>query len=227
MRSPLKWFNPQEAVRIYRGNLPHWRQTGCLYFITFRLADSVPRHVADKWQEERRLWMVAHGIDGYPARPDWKMHFDRLPETERKMFERMNTKRLFTELDQSHGECVLRELAAQQIVSNALLHFDGDRWDVGDFIVMPNHVHALVQPLSDHPLEETLYSVKRFAAREINKHLKRTGSIWQKEYYDHIVRNVDELNKIRKYIAENPAKANLSCSAVGCYRATWIDSATA
>jgi type I restriction enzyme R subunit len=225
MAPSFSWFNPQKAVRIYRGNLPHWRQDGCLYFITFRLADSIPRTVAAQWQEERRAWFSAHGIAGYPDHPDWKKQFDQLPEKDRKIFDRMNARRLFAELDRHHGDCLLRDPGARKFVFDALRFFDHNRWKSGDFVIMPNHVHALVQPLGQHALEETLYSVKRFSARKINSRLERTGSVWQKEYYDHVVRDRQELDHIRRYIAENPAKANLPESAVGIYRAAWLDEA--
>jgi type I restriction enzyme R subunit len=225
MVPPFNWFDPKKAVRIYRGNLPHWRQDGCLYFITFRLVDSIPRAVAAQWQEERRIWLEAHRIDGYPDRTDWHKLFNQLPQKEQKVFERINARRLFVELDRCHGECLLQNSSAQKAMSDALLHFDNQRWRIGDFVLMPNHVHALAQPLSNCSLEKTIYSVKRFAAREINRHLGRTGRVWQKEYYDHIVRSRNELKAVREYIANNPAKAHLPDSAVTAWRAEWLDAA--
>ena len=175
----FNWFNPSKAIRIYRGNLPHWRQDGCLYFITYRLGDSIPRHIAEAWQEDRRIWMKAHGIEGYPNQPDWREQFEKLPEKERKMHERMNARRIFTQLDRHCGECLLRDSSCRTAVGNAMFYFDHTRWRVGDFVVMPNHVHALVQPLAGYSLESTLYSVKRFSASGINEQLNRTGSVCQ------------------------------------------------
>jgi type I restriction enzyme R subunit len=220
---PFNWFNSRKAVRVYRGNLPHWRQDGCLYFITFRLDDSIPRSIAAQWQDERRLWLAAHGIKDYPDNLDWKILFEKLPEKERALFHRMNARRLFAELDQCRGECLMRNRDAQKATKESMLHFDGIRWRTGDFIIMPNHVHALVQPMGGRELEQTLYSVKRFAAREINRCMGREGRVWQKEYYDHIVRNAVELANIRNYIADNPAKAKLTSTDGIYFRADWLD----
>jgi len=219
---PFNWFNPRKAVRVYRGNLPHWRQDGCLYFLTFRLADSIPHGILAQWEGERRTWLEAHGIKGYPDSPHWKPEFDRLPEKARHLFRRMNARRLFSELDRCRGECLLRSKDAQRILAEGIRHFDGDRWHVGDFVVMPNHVHALVQVLGDHELENTLYSVKRFSARKINEAQGRKGRFWQKEYYDHIVRDRAELHRIRTYIESNPSKAGLGESEFVYSRASWL-----
>ena len=74
---------------------------------------------------------------------------------------------------------------------------------------MPNHVHALVQPLGTTQLAEILHSWKSFSASQINAHLGKAGSFWKKEYYDHIVRDLEELRRIRKYIRDNPKKAGI------------------
>ena len=224
-KGQISWFNPRKAVRVYRGNLPHWRQDDCLYFITFRLADSIPRGIVAQWQSERRAWLEAHGIVGYPESADWRHLFDKLSERDRRMFERMNSRRLFSELDRCHGECLLGRPEMMDTVANAMRYFDEERWRLGDFIIMPNHIHALVQPLHPWNLEDILSSVKRYSAREINRKLNRSGVVWQKEYYDHIVRDRAELSRIRSYIEENPAKAGLAESTATHYRAGWIDSA--
>ena len=210
-------------MRVYRGDLPHWRQDECLYFITFRLVDSIPKNVAGQWEDERKAWLAAHGIKGYPGNSDWRDEFDRLPEKERKLFQRMNARRLFVELDQCRGECWLREPAARDVLRESIYHFNGTRWKVGDFVVMPNHAHLLVMMLGDYELEDVLYSVKRFSARKINELLNRSGRVWQKEYYDHIVRDRTELFRIRKYIAGNPEKAGLHESESVYARASWLD----
>lgn len=87
---------------------------------------------------------------------------------------------------------------------------------------MPNHVHALAQALGGNELEEILYSVKRFSARKINEAHGRKGRFWQKEFYDHIVRDRAELHRIRKYIESNPLKAGLGESGFVYYRAGWL-----
>ncbi len=107
------------------------------------------------------------------------------------------------------------------------MHFDGERWQVGDFVIMPNHVHLLVVMMGGYELEKVLYSVKRFSAGKINEAVSRNGRFWQKEYYDHIVRDVAELYRIRRYIENNPPKAGLSESGHSYYRADWLDEVVA
>jgi putative transposase len=226
-QQPFNWFDPHRAVRVYKGNLPHWRQDGGLYFVTFRLADSIPKHVLARWDGERRSWLEAHGISGYPDSSNWQKELDRLSEDKRRMFSRMNAKRLFVELDQCHGECWLRNGAVREVLAESMRHFDGSRWRVGDFVIMPNHVHLLVVMAEGSELEEVLYSVKRFSARKINEVLKRNGRVWQKEYYDHIVRDRAELFRVRKYIVDNSNRAGLNESEFLYDRASWLDESVA
>ena len=103
-------------------------------------------------------------------------------------------------LDQGYGECLLKERANKSLVIDALKHFDGDRYDLDEYVVMPNHVHVIVTPKNNHELSAILHSWKSFTATEINKHCGRSGTFWQKESFDHIVRNPAQLEKIRAYI---------------------------
>jgi REP element-mobilizing transposase RayT len=77
---------------------------------------------------------------------------------------------------------------------------------------MPNHVHVLVKPLEEHKISDILHSWKSYTANEINKRENRTGQLWMRESYDHIVRNEKSLNNIRRYINQNPAKAGITVS---------------
>jgi hypothetical protein len=73
-----------------------------------------------------------------------------------------------------------------------------------DFIVMPNHVHVLVSPLGKHTLSEITQAWKSTAAHRVNKLMGCTGTFWQKESFDHIVRSAEQAQKFRQYIQENP-----------------------
>jgi DNA polymerase-3 subunit alpha len=94
-------------------------------------------------------------------------------------------------------------------VENALRHFDGDRYLLGGYVIMPNHVHILVRPAMEHKLPDILQSWKSFTAKEANKLLGRTGEFWQPESFDHIVRSEQQLEKFSRYIEENPVKTGL------------------
>ena len=93
---------------------------------------------------------------------------------------------------------------------DALAHFDGDRYDLLAWCIMPNHVHAVLRPKAGHELPDILHSLKSFTSKKANKILNRTGEFWQAEYYDHLVRNEDDFRKQVEYTLENPAKAGLA-----------------
>ena len=125
------------------------------------------------------------------------------------MFQQSFTRRMHEWLDAGYGSCLLRESKHALIVADALRFFDGDRCALGDFAVMPNHVHLLVTPYANWPLQALLHSWKQFTAREINKLLEREGALWLDESFDHVVRSSEQLSFFRQYIRENPVKAKL------------------
>jgi putative transposase len=205
---PFCGFDEQAEVRIYRnGLLPHWRQTGCTYFVTFRLADSIPKGVADELNYERRLWLGHRGIDSESA--NWKQGFAKLPKAERRSYERLVGNMLNKSLDECLGSCSLRSPIAAKKVHAALVFFDGSRLLVGDYVVMPNHVHVLMTPINGFELEDILHSIKSFSASRINLQLKTSGQYWHRDSYDHIVRDFEQLVAYQEYIAANPSKAGL------------------
>ena len=116
-------------------------------------------------------------------------------------------------LDQGYGACPLRETDAAQIVANTLSHFDGDRYHLGDFVVMPNHVHVLVCLLGTIELESQCTSWKKYSATKINRLLNQRGRFWQEESFDHLVRSPEQFDYLRRYIRENPIKAGLPAGA--------------
>jgi REP element-mobilizing transposase RayT len=91
-----------------------------------------------------------------------------------------------------------------------LRFFDGQRYVLGPWVVMPNHVHVIVRPLGTQLLDEILRSWKGFTAREANRILNRTGQpFWAREYYDHVLRDDQERAALADYTADNPVKAGL------------------
>ncbi len=191
-------FDRTEPVANLSGNLPHWRQSGTTYFVTFRTADSLPKEKLSQWEAERIEWLRTHPEPHTDA--DRRNYYERFPE------------RLQHWLDQGFGASFLARPVLKKIVQDALRHFDGDRYDLGEFIVMPNHVHALVTPLNEHELSAILHSWKSFTATAINKRLGQTGAFWQKESFDHIVRSPDSLEKFAQYIRDNPKKVEATSS---------------
>jgi len=139
-----------------------------------------------------------------------KTHAEPYSEADQQEYFRLFSERVQDWLDAGAGSCLLRDERAAEIVANALKHFDGQRYELGSWVVMPNHVHALVTPREGWELDKILHSWKSFTSHEIDKTLGRSGTLWQHEGYDHIVRNPRALWRIEQYIAENPAKAGIT-----------------
>ena len=194
--SELRFFNPYAEIRHTGSRLPHWQQQGAVYFVTFRLADSIPSRLRDRWQTEREAWLKVH--------PEpWAI------ETEREYHQRFSGA-IERWLDAGHGSCLLRRRDCAQVVAETLRHFEGERVVMISLVIMPNHVHALFVQNPEWPLEKLTQSWKRFAARQINKLLERTGNFWQRDYFDRLVRDEKHFVNCVRYIRRNPEKASLS-----------------
>ena len=200
-------FDPKEDLRIERGaNLPHWFQPGVSYFVTFRTEDSIPADVSRRWHARRAAWLLNHGVS--MGEPNWKDCLDQLAETDRREFHETFSREYLESLDKGYGECVLRQAEMSKIVADSLLHFDGDRYHMGDFVVMPNHVHLIVCLLGDTEIEAICTSWKRFSAKQLNRVLGKKGRFWQEESFDHLIRSLDQFEAIQRYIANNPKSLN-------------------
>jgi REP element-mobilizing transposase RayT len=177
--------------------MPHWRQVGATYFVTFRLADSLPRSKLDELASMKADWEQKH--------PEPRSQ-EALDELARFVFERVEHW-----LDQGLGSCLLRDPQLAQMVVKALHHFDNDRYELGCHVVMANHVHAILRPLQPeiHPLENILGSWKSFTSRHINAVIKTDKAQWQEESYDRIIRDEEHLWRTIQYVGRNPEKAGL------------------
>ncbi len=192
---PFQAFDPFSEVPVAHRRLPHWRQSGVAYFITFRLADSLPQSLLRQWQEERAVWLRWHPL---PWRPD-----------EQREYEERFTDRMQEWLDAGMGACHMRRSDVRAEVERCLLHFDGDRYDIDAVVLMPNHVHAVIKPAHGYELSKLLQGIKGVSGNWCNKLLGYKSPFWMDESYDHIVRDAKELTAFRNYIAGNPAKASL------------------
>ena len=192
----LRFFNPYAETRQTENRLPHWQQEGAVYFITFRQADAVPQKLRDEWEGEREVWLRFHP---QPWTPDIEMEYhQRFSSTIEKW------------LDAGYGSCVLQRPDCAAIVNETLRHFDGRRLALISSVVMPNHVHALFVQHFEHPLEKLFRSWKTFSARRINSVLNCSGSLWQRDYFDRLVRDQKHFENCVRYVRRNPVKARLS-----------------
>jgi putative transposase len=205
---PFEFFDPDQSIDISHRRLPHWYQPGVTYFITFRTADSLPAETMKRWLEERNKWLNQHGIKVEIDRRG-QLTLDRLSRSDRAEYASRFTASFHRYLDAGFGECVLRQPELHRLVAQALMHFDGVRYDLGDFVVMPNHVHLLVCFHADTKMADQCYSWKKFTAAQINKRLGRNGHFWQGESFDHLVRSPEQFAYFQEYIAQNPLKAGL------------------
>lgn len=219
-RIPFRGFDPDGLGRIYEhGILPHWRQEECTYFVTFRLADSLPASVLQEMEYAQNRWLAQHGIDA--TKDSWKQAFARLSAPSRREFERLIGRTLDRHLDHGYGSCILQQSEVSQVVIQALNRFHGTRVHTGDFVVMPNHVHALLRPIKGVELEDVLDSIKSFTANEINELIGTTGELWQRQTFEHIVRDFEQLGAFRRYITANPVKAKLRSDQFCLQAASW------
>jgi len=198
-------LNPRKPVSFYHRNLPHWRQEGATYFVTFRLADSLPREKLDQLREFRNA--SSRELKALP---------ENMPEsTKREMLEQRSQKMIaITEkwLDLGMGSCLLRKPERRKHLIEALEYFDSQRYELGSYVVMPNHVHLVLRPLPGKnrcSLEEILQDRKRASSFAIGKTMDTRKSIWQEESYDRIIRDPQHLWLCLQYIGRNPAKAKL------------------
>jgi len=201
---PFRAFDRNAPVAFYRRHLPHWRQPGCTYFVTYRLNDSIPKAKLQQWEAQMAVWLRAH------PQPH--------SEAEQREFHKQFIVRFHRWLDAGHGACWLRRADVSNIVESALRYFDGERCILGHYVIMPNHVHALVRPVMEFSLSDVLHSWKSYTANVINRSVSRCGTLWQDESFDHIVRDESQLERFVRYIDRNPAKAGLKAGEfrLGC-----------
>ena len=189
-------FDREANVVVSTQHLPHWAQAGTITFITMRLGDSIPREVIQRWDRERGEFLRRHNVD---CRGDWKAARLLLDEKTRVAFDQQFSRARETELDGCLGNCELRNPIASRVVADSLLRFDDDRYVMGDFVIMPNHVHCLVAFRDEQRLRKQCGEWMRFTARKINRLTERTGELWYEEPFDHLVRSETQLTYLRGF----------------------------
>lgn len=194
--------------------LPHWRQLGATYFVTFRLHDSLPDARQRELDLLRQAWEIKH------PEPRGKQAWDELA--------RDLMRRVDPWLDQGTGSCHLKSPEISQLVVDALHRSDGSRCELGCYVIMPNHVHVVLRPLAPETdsLDMILKHWKGSSSRSIQEKLlankqKTSGMLWYRESFDHIVRDAEQLWRILQFVGSNPASAGLSAGSTQ----TWISPA--
>jgi len=190
------FFDPRALIQSSERNLPHWYQDGAAYFVTFRLADSIPQQRLKQWHTEREQWKQSNP--------------DPLSDDQRREYAERFPDRFQKWLDAGRGACVLKKPECGQIVADAMRFFGGQSYHLDAWVIMPNHVHIIFQATQPHSPKEILHSWKSYTANKINQHLGQVGALWQRESYDHIIRSPAQLHHYQHYIAQNPANARIT-----------------
>ena len=185
-----------------RGYLPHFDGRDMIQHVTFHLADSLPRQVVERLEEE----VLREPLENQDV---------------------ARRKRVEDWIDAGHGCCILNEPAIAEMVQNTLFFFDGQRYRLFAWVVMPNHVHVLFQPILGWTLAKIVGSWKKFTATRIcaypgNANLRigdvKTanteigapgGRVWHREYWDRYIRDEGHFRQTMDYIHANPVKAGL------------------
>ena len=150
-------------------NLPHWQCNDAIYHISFRLADSVPQSVRERWLREREFLIA-----------DAKQHGKELSEETERKAQYLYSEQIEKYLDLGHGKCYLSKAEIAKLVANSLTHFDNVRYRLHAWCIMPNHVHVIVEAMPDNDLSKIIHSWKSYTAHKANEILGLTGAFWQK-----------------------------------------------
>jgi REP element-mobilizing transposase RayT len=186
------------GLTIRRRRLPHWEVQEATYFVTFRLADSLPKKVLQEVDSKRKDILATE-----------RQMSRKLTATEHKKLRQLQSRRLERTLDAGAGECLLRNPVVAKVVATALKQFDGSRYRLFAWCVMPNHVHVLFQTIGKASLADILHSWKSYSAKAANQVLGRSGEFWQREYHDHLIRDLIEFDRAVRYVSKNPSQAGL------------------
>jgi len=191
--------NPLVTGFHSRGVLPHLKREGGAYFATFRQAGTLPRDVLQRFKQEREAITRQAEV----ARRPLTWH-------EQEELFRWYSSRVDRYLDAGRGVCYLRRAELAGVVADATRYFDGQRYELRAWVVMPNHAHVVVWPMPGHTLSNILHSWKSFTAHEINRMLpEKVVPFWQSESYDHLVRDEADMQRCCHYILMNPVNAGL------------------
>ena len=199
---------------FFRRNLPHWYLLGVPFFLTYRLAGTLPRNVLNELEKERQRLQTLPRKEKY-SEQEWQTRI------EKQLFALWDER-----LDRDFKIQWLADPRIAEIVRENLYHHAGTKYALWAYVIMPNHVHVLLKPdevwerrfkVDDSnraqyergPLSAILHSLRSYTANKANKVLCRTGTFWHGEAFDHWVRDNAESERIIYYIENNPVKAGL------------------
>ena len=172
-----------------RGYLPHFDAGEIPQSITFRLAGSMPAGLLREWREE----LKRSAVPGRQSGAEERIRIEQY-------------------LNQGIGPTWLADPQIAGLVEDALHFFDGSRYRLHAWTIMPNHVHVIITPLADHSISRIVSSWKSFTASRANVVLRRRGAFWQEDYFDRFIRDERHFATVVHYVEQNPVVAGL-CTA--------------
>ena len=173
--------------------LPHWAQDHATYFLTFRLADSLPESLLSRWKSEREAWLKLHPAPWNPAE---EAEYHSLFSSAEERW-----------LDSGFGSCALARPEVRRPVVETIRAPDPHSI-IWSLVIMPNHAHVLVSLKAG--LGEMMRLWKGRSARLANLARGTSGAFWSKDYFDRLIRDESHFRNCARYIRRNPIKANLS-----------------
>jgi len=191
----LTFFHSQETIVMSKNRLPHWEQDDSTYFLTFRLADSLPSVLLSQWKEERIQWVK---LNPEPWNPIQEAEYHEIFSKQKERW-----------LDAGHGSCALAYEIIRTQVQNTILAKNGE-WEIWSMVIMPNHLHVLLSLAGSRGLGRVVKMWKGRSARLINLAQGKPGVLWGKDYFDRLIRDEQHFWNCARYIRRNPVKARLA-----------------
>ncbi|MGJ8677572.1 MAG: methionine synthase [Akkermansiaceae bacterium] len=198
-----KLFNDtSKPFQKKKSNLPHWTKEQATYAVTFRLIDSIPSVTLNEHKARTKE------LQELVQKSEVLGNIGQINDAHDLLSKHHQTN-LEAALNKQQGNAFMSNPEVADIVANAITHFAGERYDLGSWCVMPNHVHMIIRPKEGHELSDILHSIKRHSAKSANTHLNREGAFWQEESYDHVIRDHEDFTAQTRYINRNAEVAGL------------------
>ena len=178
-----------DDIDIHGVKLPHWNQDYTYIFITFRLGDSLPQDILAQLKVERKRWLSLH--------PE---PWDRRTKYEYQSKIAGNIEKW---IDKGYGSCLLKEQDATDALIATMYHDDGEKYELTAYVIMPNHIHALIMPNENIRVETIMQEWKSVSSHVLKKLYGTRWCGWMDNYHDRMIRNEDHFNNVVSYILNN------------------------
>jgi len=175
---------------FHRRNLPHLHPSQGIFFITYRLKDSLPKEIIERLHDEYK-----NDKETIIIQPNQHSYFIAFDE-------------YLDKYESPKNYLSISEIA--EINKQAIHHYDSKYYQLICYCIMSNHIHLVIELTEEAPdLSKIMHSIKRYTAKESNTLLSREGAFWAEESYDHLIRSDNELRNTVSYVVNNPVKAGL------------------